>query len=178
MNEPSQKNEGALACLNRTSGVVCCACICVTIVCITRLVTSQHSEPPRRLWVPVVVETNGNQTALGETRQLEFWTPSAKTQDYLRKEGGEVGYRQKWEVIPNDDANLEFATMLHTNRNVLGYRRVEAWGQGRTGFKPGWWWTMNALTNYSVGDLARAYESFWKSGQTVYVEVVDNRGSK
>ncbi len=125
MSEPSPKDERACAGPNRLSGMVCCLCVCATIAFIAELIASQHSEPPRRLWVPVVVETNGNQTALGETRQLEFWTPSSKTKDYLRKEGGEIGDRQKWEVISNDDAVLQFSTMLRSNRDVLGYRRVE-----------------------------------------------------
>ena len=177
MSEPSPKNEGVCACPNRLFGMVCCVCVCATIAYIAYLVASPPSGLPRRLWVPVLVETNGYQVTLGEIRQIQFWTPSAKTKDYLRKEGGEVGYRQKWEVLSNDDAELEFSTMLRSNRAVLGYRRVEVWGQGRTGFKPGWWWTMSVLTNYSVGDLSRTYEGFWKSGQPVYVEVVDNRGS-
>ena len=61
---------------------------------------------------------------------------------------------------------------------MFGYRRVEEWGQGRTSYKPGWWWTVSVTTNYSVNDLAYVYQAFWKSGQAVRVEVIDNRGSE
>jgi hypothetical protein len=114
---------------------------------------------------------------MNETRQMEFWTPSAKTAAYLQKEGGEVARNDQWQVIPSDDAVLQFGMMLHSNLNVLGYRRVEVWGQGRSDFKPGWWWTLNVYTNYSVGDLAEAYRNFWKAPQPLFVEVIDNRGS-
>jgi hypothetical protein len=168
MNEQPQNNSGALLMV----------IICAVIAFITYLVVSQHPEPSRRLWMPVVVETNGNQTVLGETRQMEFWTPSAQTKDYLHKDGGEVDGKDKWQVIPSEDALIQFGALLHSNVNVLGYRRVEVWGQGRSSFKPGWWWTMNVFTNYSVGDLGRAYQDFWKSSQPVFIEVIDNRGSK
>jgi hypothetical protein len=123
------------------------------------------------------VETNGNQGILGETRQMEFWTPSVKTKDYLRKYHDAVDGLDKWQVIPSDDMVAQFGSLLHSNQSVLGYRRVEVWGQGRTSYKPGWWWTMNVLTNYSVGDLAQAYRGFWKAPQPLLVEVIDNRGS-
>jgi hypothetical protein len=92
-------------------------------------------------------------------------------------ENGQVVPTETWEAISNEDAVLQFGTMLHTNLSVLGYRRIEVWGQGRTNFKPGWWWTLNVLTNYTAGDLAQSYEQFWKSHQTLFVEVIDNRGS-
>lgn len=128
--------------------------------------------------MPFVVETNGNQTVLGETRQMEFWTPSVKTKDYLHKDGGEVDAREKWQIIPSDEVVTQFGMVLRSNASVLGYRRIEEWGQGRTSFKPGWWWTMNVLTDYSVGDLAHLYREYWKSPQPMLVEVIDNRGSK
>jgi hypothetical protein len=168
MNGQPKKNSGALLLVSW----------CALIAVIACLVASKHSVPARRLWMPVVVETNGNETVLGETRQMEFWTPSAGTKDYLHKDGGEVDPKDKWQVIPGDDTVLQFGFLLHSNVNVLGYRRVEVWGQGRSNFKPGWWWTMNVFTNYSVGDLAHTYQEFWKSSQPVFVEVIDNRGSE
>src|SRR5262249_7563622 len=152
---PFQKNLHA-NCANTLCGVLCCLFICATIVIVTYLHTSSNSAPQRRLWVPVVVETNGNQAILGETRQMEFWTPSAKTKDYLPKENGLVFDKEKWQVISNDDAVVQFGLLLHSNLGVLGYRRVEIWGQGRTTFKPGWWWTMNVSTNYTIGELTHA----------------------
>ncbi len=173
----SSKNESAFACPGTLWGAASCLFVCATIAFIAYLVVSPRSAPARRLWMPVVVEANGSQTVLGETRQLEFWTPSARTKDYLGKNGSEVGSKEKWQIIPSDDAVLQFGAVLRSNVNVLGYRRIEVWGQGRTSFKPGWWWTMNVFTNYSVVDLAHAYQTFWKTPQTVFVEVIDNRGS-
>ena len=167
MNEPAQTKSGALPVV----------IVCATIAFIAYLVFSQPSGVARRLWIPVVVEPHGKQTVLGETRQMEFWTPSVKTKDYLHQEGGGVASNETWQVIPSEDTVLQFGALLHSNVNVLGYRRVEVWGQGRSSFKPGWWWTMNVFTNYSVGDLAHTYQTFWKSAQPVFIEVIDNRGS-
>lgn len=173
MNTHSKKSADAFACAK----TLCCAFICVTIAFIAWLVLQPQPGSGRRLWVPIVVETNGNEMALGETRQLEFWTPSAKTQDYLTKVAGEIGGREKWQVLSNDDADIQFGNILHTNGSVFGYRRFEVWGQGRTNYKPGWWWSMNVSTDYTAVDLAHAYHEFWKSSQPVLVEVIDNRGS-
>jgi hypothetical protein len=71
---------------------------------------------------------------------------------------------------------IEFGKRLRADASVLGYRRVEVWGHGRTVLKPGWWWTMAVSTNYSVDKLNRAYRDFWKSSNSVFVEVTDNRG--
>jgi hypothetical protein len=177
MSKPSRKSEVAFARPDTLFGTACCLFVCATIAYIAWLVIAPRFTPARRLWMPVVIETNGDQTVLGETRQLEFWTPSAKTKDYLVKEGGKFGDKEKWQVLPNDAAVLQFGMVLHSNQNLLGYRRVEVWGQGRTNFKPGWWWTVNAFTNYSVVDLAHTYQTFWKAPQPVFIEVIDNRGS-
>jgi hypothetical protein len=151
-------------------------CAVVAFFVCRYVIRSSHPSD-RRLWIPVVVETNGNQTILGETRQLEFWTPSAKTKDFLHPEPGKSGDKEKWQMIDTDDPVTKFGSVLHSNRDVLGYRRIEVWGQGRTTYKPGWWWTMNVTTNYSVGDLAHTYKEFWKSPQALLIEVIDNRGS-
>jgi hypothetical protein len=174
-----QEKTAAAPARRRTwCGTVVCLIVCATIAFVAYLFVSQHPEPTRRLWLPVVIETNGNQSVLGETRQMEFWTPSVKTKDYLSKVGGEVGRNEKWEVLASDDAVVQFGMLLHSNVNVLGYRRVEEWGQGRTTFKPGWWWTMNVIADYSAADLARIYRDYWKAPQPVLIEVIDNRGSK
>jgi len=55
--------------------------ICGTIAFIAWL-SFLASETPRRLWMPVLVQTNDTVSVLGETRQVEFWTPSAKTKDF------------------------------------------------------------------------------------------------
>ena len=137
----------------------------------------RQAEPARRLWLPVVVGTNDSTPILGETHRLEFWTPSAKTKDYLSTNGGSYEDNERWQILTSDDKVNEFGMMLHSNRAIFGYRRVEEWGQGRTGFKPGWWWTMNAATDFTAVDLARAYRQFWNSPQAVLVEVIENRGN-
>jgi hypothetical protein len=169
MNESSEENG--------SSGVALCVLICATVAFVAYLALRPRVEQTRRLWVPVVVETNDNQTILGETRQLEFWTPSAKTKDYLKPNGRTVGDPEKWQILPNDDPVIQFGSVLHSNTSVFGYRRVEEWGQGRTSFKPGWWWTMNVSTNYSVVELARTYHQYWHCAQPLLIEVIDNRGS-
>jgi hypothetical protein len=178
MNQSSQKNENAFVNPNTFFGTVCCLFVCATVAFIAYLSVVPRPQPPRRLWVPFIVETNGAATIMGVSRQLEFWTPSAKTKDYLHMENGQVAPTETWEVISNDDAVEQFGNMLHSNPSVLGYRRIEVWGQGRTTFKPGWWWTLNVFTNYSAQDLAHSYEQFWKSHQTLFVEVIDNRSDE
>ena len=177
MSEQTEKKIGTSSCTKSVCGAISCACVCATIAFVAYIVITPRTESPRRLWIPVVVDTNGNQIVLGETRQMEFWTPSSKTKDYLRKNGGDVNDKEKWQIIPSDDVVSQFGLVLHSNQNVRGYRRVEEWGQGRTIYKPGWWWTMNVTTNFTVSDLAQAYQAFWKSQQAVLVEVVYNRGS-
>lgn len=176
MNKLSRNDKGAVAGSNTFWGMVCCVCICATIVfAIYRL--TPDAQPAPRLWTPDLVETNGNVTVTGESRQLEFWTPSGQTINYLHKENGQVVPTEMWEAISNDDPVMQFGLMLHQDTSVLGYRRVEVWGQGQTMFKPGWWWTVNVFTNYTAADLAQAYEKFWKSHQILFVEVIDNRGN-
>ena len=177
MNEPSSKHEDAFAIPNAFLLTIRCICICATIIILAYLFVPRPQQA-RRLWTPVLIATNGDATILGESRQLEFWTPSFKTKDFLHKENGQVVPTEMWEVISNDDPVVQFGMMLHSNVNVLGYRRVEVWGQGRTTYKPGWWWTVNALTNYTPGELAGTYEDFWKSHQILFVEVIDNRGNE
>lgn len=178
MNDQTEKNGDNDAGSTSVPGLLSCVLICATIAFVAYIVLpGAPPEPTRRLWVPVVIETNGHQTILGETRQMEFWTPSVKTKDFLRKEHGDFDRTEKWQVLPSDDTVAQFGMVLHSNANVLGYRRVEVWGQGRSAYKPGWWWTMNVLTNYSVGELAGIYRDYWKSPQPVLIEVIDNRGS-
>ena len=175
MNEPFLKDEEANASGKTLIGPLFFFCICAAIGLVVYLL-AQHSEPPRRLWTPLLIDTNGYTIVLPESRQLEFWTPSAKTKDYLHMENGQVVPTEKWEVISNDDVVRQFGSVLHTNTSILGYRRVEVWGQGHTNYKPGWWWTVNVFTNYTANDLAKTYNDFWNSHQVLFIEVIDNRG--
>jgi len=175
MSERFQSKEAAFACPSTLCGTFSILCICATVGFVAYLLLG-NNQAPRRLWSPVVIEVNGNEDVLGDTRQMEFWTPSVKTKDYLAKPGGEIADSDKWQVLSSDDTVLQFGTMLHSNTSVLGYRRVEVWGHGSTSFKPGWWWTVNVMTNYSAGDLGHAYANFWKPHRPIMIEVIDNRG--
>jgi hypothetical protein len=175
MNDHSQK-ENASAGAGRLFSLLFCACVCALVAFLVVRYMQPRAQPPRRLWWPVVVNTNGSETVLGDYRQFEFWTPSVKTKEYLQTMGGQVSAQEKWEALPNEDAVLQFGTLLHSNKNVLGFRRVEVMGQGRTNFKPGWWWTVNVLSDYSAGEMGHVYQVFWKTPQAVFIEVIDNHG--
>jgi hypothetical protein len=183
MSEPPQKIEGVsflgitVAYPRTFWGTLPYAFVCATIVLVTYFL-APHAAPARRLWLPIVVETNGSQMILGDTRQMNFWTPSARTGDFITKSGGPVSAPDKWQVIASDEPVMQFGLLLHSNANVFGYRRTEVWGRGRTIFKPGWWWTVNVTTNYSVAELGNAYQAFWKCSSPVFIEAVDNRGSE
>ena len=177
MSEPTRGKECNSACRINWCFLFGCACVSAAVALAVCLWVSPR-QPPRRLWVPVIVETNGDQTILAETRQLEFWTPSARTRDFLHQKNGEIADTERWQALSNEDAILQFGLLLRSNTDILGFRRVEVWGQGRTGFKPGWWWTVNVFTNYSVADLGRTYQKFWNAPYPVFIEVIDNRGSE
>jgi hypothetical protein len=134
-----------------------------------------HEAAPR-IWTPILVTPQGDQMVQPNARRFEFWTPSAKTKDFLTKENGNIRDRDKWEEIPGEERVNEFGNVLRSNPNVLGYRRYEVWGHGRTVPKPGWWWAATVTTNYSIDDFVRAYRGFWKSSNSLFVEVIDNRG--
>jgi hypothetical protein len=157
-------------------GFMSCLAICATVGFVSFLYLTPRPNETRRLWLPVIIQTNGDELTLGESRQLEFWTPSAATRDYLETEKGQVVDIQKWQILSNDDPVTQFGLVLHSNRDIFGYRRVEEWGQGRSSYKPGWWWTMSVTTNFAPEDLVRIYRAYWKTPQAVRVEVIDSRG--
>jgi hypothetical protein len=176
MSEPNQTSSGLSLFPKTFWGALAVICVCAAAVLIVDRVVVPKSVEARRLWTPLVIETNGNQSILGETRQLEFWTPSARTKDFLPVKNGSNYAKEKWQIIPSDDEVFKFGALLHSNGNILGYRRSEVWGHGRTEYKPGWWWSVNVTTNYTATDLVRAYMSFWKPPSPVLIEVIDNRG--
>jgi len=183
MSEKTQKNEGVsflgitVAYPRTVWGTLPYAFVCATIVLVAYLL-APHAAPARRLWLPVVVEKDGSQTLMGESRQMSFWTPSARTRDYMTKNGGTVPESSSWQAIASDEPVIQFGTLLHSDPDVFGFRRTEVWGRGRSVFKPGWWWTVNVTTNYAVAELGKAYQSFWHCSSPVFIEVVDNRGSE
>jgi hypothetical protein len=191
MNEKPQANEGVAGSEGVTLfgqtfayprtfwGVLPFALVCATIAfALYLIVPSASKETPssRRLWTPLVVTPEGNPMVVPDSLRLEFWTPSSKTRDYLAKEGGTARDAGTWEAIENEEPVMQFGRLLRSDSDVLGYRRAEVWGHGRTTLKPGWWWSMTVKTNYSVGKLVRTYRDFWKSPSGVFVEVIDNRG--
>ena len=177
MSEP-QTRPGGNGRSNNSPRILPLLLGCAAIACLGYVAFSQRPpDSTRRLWLPVIVETNDNTTVLSETRQLEFWTPSIKTRDFLSTNGGGYSDNEKWQVLASEERVKDFGMVLHSNRSIFGYRRVEESGQGRTGFKPGWWWTINVETNFTAVDLARTYRQFWNSPQALFVEVIDNRGS-
>jgi len=120
--------------------------ICGTIAFIAWLILSPRAETPRRLWMPVLVQTNDTVSVLGETRQVEFWTPSAKTKDFLTGDGHELAETEKWQIIPSEETVTKFGMMLHTKLANFRIPPGEVWGHGHTSFKPGWWWTLSVAT--------------------------------
>ncbi len=150
----------------------------VTLVCATavfivsQLTSAKKSQPLRRLWTPLVVNTDGKEMITPDTLRMEFWTPSSKTKDYLAKEST----NRTWEFLESEEAVMQFGKVLRTNSEIVGYRRMEVWGHGRTSLKPGWWWSVTVRTNYPVSKLARTYREYWKMPSSLFVEVIDNRG--
>src|ERR1051326_3431167 len=191
MNENPQTNQGPSAnegvtifgqtfAYPRTFwGVLPFALVCATIAfALYLIVPAAPMETPsaRRLWTPLVVTPEGNPMVVPDSLRLEFWRPSSKTKDYLAKDGGTACEAGTWEAIENEEPVMQFGRLLRTDSDVLGYRRAEVWGHGRTTLKPGWWWSMTVKTNYSVAKLVRTYRDFWKSPSGIFVEVIDNRG--
>jgi hypothetical protein len=152
--------------------------ICGTIAFgIHRFVPVKKSPAPHRLWTPLVVNNLNTEMIVPDTLRLEFWTPSSKTKDYVTREAKESGdTNRNWEVIASEDMVMQFGKTLRSDPDVVGYRRTEVWGHGRTALKPGWWWSITVRTNYPVPKLARTYRDFWKTSSSVFIEVIDNRG--
>ena len=82
MSERFQRKEAAFASPGTLCGTISILCICATVGFVAYLLLG-NNQAPRRLWSPVVIEVNGNENVLGDTRQMEFWTPSVETKNYL-----------------------------------------------------------------------------------------------
>jgi hypothetical protein len=157
--------------------LVVCATIGFVIYQGVQFLPPKKAAPPRRLWTPLVINNLNTEMIVPDTLRLEFWTPSAKTKDYLTKEPKADGdTNRNWEAIESEELVTQFGQHLRKDADVVGYRRTEVWGHGRTTLKPGWWWSITVRTNYPVAKLARTYREFWKTPSSVFVEVIDNRG--
>lgn len=98
----------------------------VLVVCATaafvfwRFVPAGKASPPRRLWTPLVVNNLNTEMIVPDSLRLEFWTPSARTRDYLSKETI-TDTNRNWEAIPNDEPVMDFGKLLRNDPDVLGY---------------------------------------------------------
>lgn len=112
------------------------------------------------------VTMNGNPVTLPEgPRQIQFWTPSAKT-----KEAANV---KDWEKIASDGELDKFGDGLKTAGIVAGYRRYEVTGDGKGGRKTGAWWVASGGENFKLENFLAAYLRFWKPGDDqVYMEIL------
>jgi hypothetical protein len=156
-------------------GFLAVAAVCATVaVVVYRVVPAKKSTPPPRLWTPLVINNLNTEMVVPDTLRLEFWTPSVKTKDFLSKEAGDTN--RNWEAVESEQVVTDFGKHLRKDSDVVGYRRTEVWGHGRTALKPGWWWSITVRTNYPVSKLAKSYREFWKTPSSVFVEVIDNRG--
>lgn len=151
------------------------AILCGTIAFIVlRFTAPKKTAPPHRLWTPLVINNLNTEMVVPDTLRLEFWTPSVKTKEFLTREAGDTN--RNWEAIESEQLVTDFGKHLRKDPDVVGYRRTEVWGHGRTALKPGWWWSITVRTNYPVSKLAKSYREFWKTPSSVFVEVIDNRG--
>src|ERR1700683_4679161 len=74
--------------------------VCVATIAIVLLLVPREAKP-RRLWIPAVVDKD-TVTILPDTRQMNFWTPSAHTREYFAKSHS-ASDPDKWQIISNDD---------------------------------------------------------------------------
>lgn len=107
-------------------------------------------------------------------KQFQFWTPSSNT-TLLDDSGEEI----KWLANVEGKAekmNHEFGALLSENSNVYGYRRYIVFGKGRSQSKEGMWWVVNAKKDFDVEELAKIYQRFWKTEQSIYIEQYYHNG--
>jgi hypothetical protein len=102
--------------------------------------------------------------------QHQFWTPSEKTKNY-----GNLSPWVKKASINATQLNNEFGEKLTSNENVFGYRRFEVYGKGRSNAKEGTWWVLNASPEFTTDKLAKIYQEFWGTHQSIYIETYNHR---
>jgi len=101
-------------------------------------------------------------------RLIQFWTPSVKTQRDIEK-NGVVPEKRKWEVVTEEKVD-DFGAKLAQTKGVVGHRRQEVAGQGRSGFKHGWWWVVTIKDDFDLKILAKFYSDYWGNPDDVYLE--------
>ena len=106
-------------------------------------------------------------------RYIQFWTPSAATQQFLKtSNGGFVPEDQKWQIVSDEKAK-KFGDYIMDYQLVQGFRRYEVYGKGRSTYKKGWWWAARIEFDFDLSEFARSYSDFWGSNKTLYVEEIN-----
>lgn len=123
--------------------------------------------------------------------RFEFWTPSEKTgqnlANYLSKHP-EQADEYRWQIHDEKTNNIReknhrFGTRLINDSAIDGYRRYPVSGDGRSGFKEGWWWVVGVKGDYSEAFFkwfAETYKEHWgvPMSSTSHVEITALTSSK
>jgi hypothetical protein len=116
------------------------------------------------------VEADGKRTKY-HTYQIGFWTPSAGTEEsFIPPPDGKA--ISSWQKGVTEDHVNDFGLKLRTLRGVNGYRRWLVTGHGQSGFKVGYWWIVALDESVTVDEVMKVYRDFWKTSESVYVEVI------
>jgi hypothetical protein len=157
-------------------GVVFAVAVCVAIVFVVWIVVHGPAENVRTIagaFRTVESPKAGETKDVPGTSRLEFWTPSAKTVDFLKSKEG----LSAWEANATEERVKAFGELLKAKPGVNGYRRYEVWGHGVTEFKPGWWWVVRVREPFTAEQLIAEYRKFWGTDWPLFVEVLENRAS-
>lgn len=108
----------------------------------------------------------------------QFWTPSSLTRDALKNDPKAPAWLTRAEDYQKKVE--DFGEKLRQQPGVEGYRRYEAWGQGRDshpGLLPGWWWTVRVTNEFSLKKLSEFYRGQWENPDPIYVETLNANAS-
>lgn len=120
-------------------------------------------------------KTSDGKDLSARSYQIQFWTPSAKT----ISTPGDID--QKWQIdVLNrgqiEKENDQFGEKLTHSDKVSGLRRYEIYGKGRSTAKYGYWWILTVKQDYKIQDFVNEYKEYWKTNDTVYIEVYNFKG--
>ena len=156
-------------------GVATVFLVCFTIVAIVSLLLqSKLKIEAKDLKVSFVdgrLTTGGDVNDKNDSYKIGFWTPSLKTVEYWKSEKF-IEDKDKWEQNITENQVVEFANILLVKKVLLGYRRSEVYGKGRSVSKPGYWWIATFKNDFTPKDFAKAYIDFWHSPDSIYVEII------
>lgn len=110
-----------------------------------------------------------------QSRVVQFWSPSSDTCQYAQKDSvGKVVADDNWLCV-SDQKVKDFDEKVIQYPEVIGYRRHNVFGHGRTEFKEGLWWTLNVTKKFSIESFVYSYSQFWGNKRDVYVEEIGSR---